>query len=364
MIIALLCLAMAAFPFALTLANLPILRSPGPPGNHNRISVLIPARNEAANIATALDAVLKNTHSNFEVIVLDDGSTDGTAAIVHRFTAQDARVRLESAPPLPAGWCGKMFACNMLSNLASGDLLVFIDADVALAQNALTALDGFMNAHPSIAYASGVPRQITATFAEKLIVPLINFLLVAFLPIAAMRRDINPGYGAGCGQLVVVRAQDYRTVGGHAAIRRTLHDGLMLPRLFREKGLATDLFDGTEVATCHMYSGCTEVWRGFGKNAREGLATIRALPLWTIILGLGQIAPYVLLAIGIAPIISLTAALVSLATRLLITGRTRGSWLGAACHPLGILALLAIQWAALARGLLKQPSLWRGREYT
>jgi glycosyltransferase involved in cell wall biosynthesis len=208
----------------------------------HRLSLLIPARNEAAVIATTLRAALASDHTDFEVIVLDDHSTDETAAIVESFARTDPRLRLEQAPALPPGWSGKMHACHHLGQRATGELMVFIDCDVTLQPHALSALDGFMGARPSLAYASGVPRQITPTLAEKLVVTLIDFLLLAYLPLPWMRRSRRPGLAAGCGQLVVVRRTAYMAAGGHGAIPRTLHDGLKLPRRFREMGLATDLF--------------------------------------------------------------------------------------------------------------------------
>ena len=115
------------------------LKSELPPAGGHGVSVLIPARNEEANIRDTLGAVLANRGSDFEVIILDDHSTDDTAEIVSEFARRDARIRLEFAPPLPAGWCGKQHACHVLAKLARHPLLVFIDADVRLASEALTA---------------------------------------------------------------------------------------------------------------------------------------------------------------------------------------------------------------------------------
>jgi hypothetical protein len=368
-------LYLAAAPFALMLWNLTLLKRPVPaPGGH-KLSILIPARNEAATIAQALTAVLANEHPDYEVIVLDDNSEDDTTAIVSRFAAADARVTLYSAPPLPPGWSGKMRACDLLSQHAIGDLLVFIDCDVTLTSHCLEALDAFMTGRPHVAYASGIPRQMTATLGEKLVVPLICFLLAAYLPVFAMRRSTSPAMAAGCGQLAVMRRDAYRAVGGHAAIARTMHDGLKLPRLFRRQGYATDLFDATNLASCRMYATAPQVWHGFSKNATEGLATPRALPVWTIVLGGGQILPFLLLPFlllpfvlcgviaGTAALLVCMAAALSLSTRLVIALRFRNSLLGAVLHPLGIAIMLTIQWVALVNANRKRPSEWRGRSY-
>ena len=331
------------------------------------VSVLIPARNEEANIRATLEAVLANQGCEFEVIVLNDHSTDRTAQIVSEIAARDSRVRLESAPPLPAGWCGKQHACHVLASLARHPLLAFIDADVRLAPDALSRMVHFME-RSEAALASGVPRQELGTFSERLLIPLIHFILLGFLPMHAMRRTRRPSMSAGCGQLFIARRDAYQQCGGHAMLRDSLHDGLKLPRVFRQAGFATDLFDPTDLATCRMYHTDGETWRGLGKNATEGLAAPATIgPMTALLLG-GQVLPFALLTF--APQLSasslLCAALASMLAflpRLIGASRFRQSLGGALLHPLGVLALLAIQWIALARHLLGKPSEWKGRSY-
>ena len=362
-------LALAAIPCGLFLLNLfayrtlPIRRSEiGDP-----VSVLIPARNEEANIHTTLEAVLANSGCDFEVIVLDDHSTDQTAQIVLDIAARDSRVRLETAPPLPPGWCGKQHACHILANLARHRLFAFIDADVRLAPDALARMAQFMK-RTNVALASGVPRQELGTFIERLLIPLIHFVLLGFLPMHAMRRTRWPSMSAGCGQLFIARRDAYQQCGGHAMLRDSLHDGLKLPRVFRKAGLATDLFDTTDLATCRMYHTDGETWRGLGKNATEGLAAPATIGPITVLLAGGQVLPFVLLAC--APKLSasglLCAALASvmaLLPRLIGALRFRQPLGGALLHPVGVFTLLAIQWLALARHFLGKPSEWKGRSY-
>ena len=331
--LALIALMLAAIPCGLFLLNLSVYRplANQKPGNTEPISVLIPARNEQKNIRTTLEAVLSNRGAAVEVIVLDDHSTDSTAKIVSEFAARDPRVRLESAPPLPAGWCGKQHACHVLGKLARHPLLVFIDADVRL-------------------------------------LPLIHFVLLGFLPMNAMRRTRWPSMSAGCGQLFIARRDAYEKCGGHAMLRDSLHDGIKLPRVFRQAGFRTDLFDATDLATCRMYHTNTETWRGLGKNATEGLAAPGTIvPMTALLLG-GQVLPLVLCAF--APLLStLGLALAVMATalaflpRLVATALFRQSFGSALLHPLGVLALLAIQWHALARHFLGRPAEWKGRTY-
>ncbi len=137
---------LAAIPCALLLANLGLYRPLRDHPKHDcpAVSVLIPARDEESNLRPTLDAVLANGAIDFEVIVLDDASADSTARIVAEYAKRDSRVRLEAAPPLPNGWCGKQHACHVLANLARNPLLVFLDADVRLAPNALVRLADYV----------------------------------------------------------------------------------------------------------------------------------------------------------------------------------------------------------------------------
>ena len=253
-------LALSALPATMTLVNLAVLGAPPPSTAAPGVSVLIPARDEEANIEACLGAALTSRHVDLEVVVLDDGSTDRTAAIVRAVAARDRRVRVETAPPLPPGWNGKQHACQVLSTLATKDALVFIDADVRLEPDGVGRLvQGLGLGHGQADLVSGVPRQVVLTLPERLLVPMINTLIFGYLPVPLMRRRPDVGLGAGCGQLMAVDAGAYRRSGGHAAIRTSLHDGLKLPRLFRAAGLRTNLVDGTDLARCRMYADASSL---------------------------------------------------------------------------------------------------------
>ncbi len=353
-------LALAAGPLLLALWNLALYRAPDPARDCPRLSVLIPARNEERNIAAAVQAVLDNEGVALEVIVLDDGSTDRTPEILAGI--RDPRLRVERAPPLPPGWSGKQHACAALAALARHELLVFVDADVRLTPDALSRMAGVMRRRPELGMASGFPRQIVVTWSEQLLLPLIHFLLLGYLPMAQMNRSAAPALGAGCGQLIIARRAPYALAGGHAAIRASLHDGIMLPRAFRAAGQMTGLFDATGFATCRMYRTGGEVWEGLTKNATEGMAKPVALPVWTLILGGGQVLPAVLMALAPSPPAALALAC-GIGLRLLLARRFRQPLLSALLHPLGVAALLVVQWASLLRALRGRPATWRGRAY-
>ena len=369
-------LLLAAIPALLTLFNIKVfLPAPEQGGRMNKpaVSVLVPARNEAAAIEPCVRAILASRDVELEVVVLDDASTDGTDAIVRQLAEQDARVRLIRGRPLPSGWCGKQHACAQLAEAATHETWVFLDTDVLLSTDAVRRCVAFLDASQA-SLVSGFPRQMTGSFLEWLLLPLIHFVLLGFLPIARSRMDNSPGLAAGCGQLFITRRGDYLRAGGHTAIRASLHDGIKLPRAFRRAGLRTDIFDATDIASCRMYTRSLDVWKGLSKNATEGIGSPATIVPFTILLAGGQMLPWVLVAWGLAtgwqgwPAWTVAAALVAVALsslpRILAAGRFRQSVTSVLAHPLGILVFLAIQWVALGRRLLGLQTSWRGRSLT
>jgi hypothetical protein len=376
--------ALAALPAALFVMNLFYYRRLPPvpqnaSGNHVApmpplppVSILIPARDEERNIVATLEAVLANRGVEFEVVVLDDHSQDRTAALVRAIASRDSRVRLATAPLLPDGWCGKQHACHVLAQQAAHPWLIFLDADVRLSPDAIERLLFFMARRGDVALASGVPWQETGSWSERLLLPLIHFVLLGFLPMVGMRYSRRPAFSAGCGQLFIARAEAYRAVGGHGSIRDSLHDGVKLPRAFRRRGFKTELFDATDIARCRMYQSNRETWQGLGKNATEGLGAPAIIGPMTILLLGGQVLPFVLLAgwllagvaVGLSAWTALGAALgLAYLPRWLGAIWFRQPWWSVWLHPLGILGLVALQWMALGRHIAGRSAVWKGRRY-
>jgi hypothetical protein len=278
-------------------------------------------------------------------------------------------LRLAFAPALPSGWCGKQFACWAASELATKPFLCFIDADVRLASSGLARMVAQMR-YANCSLISGFPQQITRTLLEQLLLPLMHFLLLGFLPLAGMRRSLKPSLAAGCGQLMVVERAAYQKVGGHGAIRNSRHDGITLPRAFRRADLKTDLCDATSVASCRMYRNAGEVVSGLLKNATEGLAARSVILPFSFLLFVGQVLPLMLFVYvrldgrtAIVEFISAIAAAASFLPRMLSAGKFRQPWLAALFHPIAVVVLLAIQWIAFFRSVFGVPEIWKGRRY-
>ena len=361
----------SVIPALLFCSNLLLFRQPPlarralPP-----VSLLIPARNEEPNIAAALTAALASQGVDFELIVLDDSSTDRTAAIVSEFAARDPRVRLEQAPPRAAGWAGKAHAAHALSRRARHDLFCFVDADVRLEPQALARMTEFLLARDA-ALVSGFPQQQTVTTLEWMLLPLIQFLLLCYLPIAGLRYTRMPGFGAGCGQFLLMRRDAYIATGGYASVRGTMHDGIVLSTLVRRHGLRTDIAALTGLACCRMYRSSAETWNGLMKNATEGLAApARILPFTALLLA-GHVLPWVLLAWGVCThsftlrpaLLVYAGCAASLLPRLIAIPRFQQRVISALVHPFAIVTLLCLQWQAFIRKLLGVQVSWKERAF-
>lgn len=369
--LAILALVLSLLPAALFWANLPLFQcSPKVPSDERNdqssVSVLIPARDEEAGIEACVRSALASTGVDVRVIVMDDASTDRTAEIVTAITQQDSRVRLIQGQGLPPGWNGKQHACLRLAEHASTDHFVFLDADVRLRQDALERLLHYRHQN-HVDLLSAFPQQITGTWLERWLIPMMHFILLGYLPFARMRSDNSPSLAAGCGQLFLTSRDAYKAAGTHEAIKDSRHDGVKLPRAYRAAGLTTDVIDGSDMATCRMYHNAREVIRGVLKNATEGIANPRVIAIFTVFLLGCSLLPVVALLMAIAatnPIaatLSIAALAIAHTPRLIAAHRLHQSWFGAICHIPATTFFIILQWIALAMHIAGRQVRWRGR---
>ena len=332
------------------------------------VSVCVPARNEEANIEACVRCVLASGYGPVEVLVYDDQSTDATPRILAAMETQDARVRRIATTPLPEGWNGKQHACHRMAAAARGEWMLFTDADVRLEPDAIGAsIEAAGRLHAGL--ISAFPRQHVGTVGEALLVPMIHFVLFSYLPFPRMRRTIDPSASAGCGQFLFISRAAYDASGGHAGFRSSMHDGIRLPRAVRRAGFRSDLIDGTEIASCRMYRSLGSAWRGFAKNAFEGLGSVGLLVFATVLHLAGHLLPWALAAAWLmgqvhfgGPALAgmLTAVGAGMTQRLILCVRFRHPPWIAAVHPLGVAMMTAVQWWSwwlAARGRRE----WRGR---
>ncbi len=333
---------------AVNLATFPSLRPVPVRRDRPRTSLLVPARDEAHRLPRALPGLLAQPAE--EIMVLDDGSTDGTAAAVR---ATDPRVRVLTGAPRPAGWVGKNWACDQLARAATGDLLVFCDADVLLAPGALDAVWAQMVAQEADVF-SVFPRQHTGTVGERLLIPLVDETLLGFLPHPLLRAPV-PAAAAANGQLIAFHRTAYEALGGHRAVAGTVVEDLALARRTRRHGYRLGLALGGSLVGARMYDGYRSSVRGFGKSLRGAHGDSGALLLAAA--GL-RLAAYTVPWLRSGPVWR-TAAALGVLERLLVNAKTgRHGYAEAALVPLTGLAALPAYGLALRRRVR-----WKGRTY-
>ncbi len=367
-VIAIITCVFAAIPAALTWQNLQIFCTSPQTECSEPVSVLVPARNEEQVLDGFIRNILASRGVQLELVVLDDASTDSTAQRVLHWSDRDPRVRLVRGKKLPQGWCGKQHACYQLAESARFDTLLFLDADVTVQPDAIARSVAFLN-RSKVDLGSGFPHQETPTIAGWLLLPLIHFVLLGYLPLSRSRLSNDPSLAAGCGQLFITSRSAYNKSGGHAVIKSSLHDGIMLPRAFRKAGLRTDIFDASDIASCRMYETNRDVLQGITKNATEGIGAPKTIVPFTILLGGGVVAPVLLLICTLSDIsqswIAMTGVSFGLALsyfpRLITRNRFKQSAGSVFFHPLAVSIFLAVQWFALGRRLLGIQTSWKGR---
>ncbi len=351
-----------------------------PPRPDERLVVLIPARNEAANIGDCLRGLLAPADPpcplDLTFLVLDDGSDDGTDSIVAGIAASDARVTLLRGKPIEPGWAGKVWACQQLGEIAlerGADWLLFLDADTRSQSSLLPAALAHAQS-TNAGMVSTFPYQETHTFWERVVLPMLHFLIITFLPVRMVWKSKFAQLVAACGQFELFSSAAYRAVGGHGSIPHSFHDGLQLARRVKASGRAVRLCDLSSLISCHMYEGGRAVWNGFTRNAYEGLGGIgplvvmSGLQIGLFLLPIGWLARAVtneVMGRGFPLWGWLCAVQVALIALIRVLQARRfghgGSvWL----HPLSILALVTIQWASLWKTLRKSHVAWKGRIYS
>ena len=332
--------------------NARLLRVPTARTTRTPVSVLLPVRDEAARVAACLRALLAQTGVDLEVVVLDDGSRDGTADVVRDVADGDPRVRLLPGRPLPQGWLGKPHACAQLAEAAAAnsDVLVFVDADVVLAPHAVAATVALLE-ETGLDLLSPYPRQ-EAPGATRLVQPLLQWSWLTFLPLRLAERSPRPSLAAANGQLLAVRRGAYVRGGGHAAVRDEVVEDVALLRAVKRAGGTGGVCDGTALATTRMYGSWDELADGYGKS----LWTV-PLPALALLLAVYVLPPVAALAGSRAGAVGWAAGV---AGRLVAARRTGGPLPDSLAHPLSVAALAVL--AARSRRARRRGQLrWKGR---
>jgi chlorobactene glucosyltransferase len=355
----------------------PRLAENPPPDPHDAplVSIIVPARNEAENISACIATLMNTAYPHREIIVVDDGSVDGTTDIARILAARSGgAIRLVEGAPLPAGWLGKCWACWQGYQVARGDLLLFTDADTRHDDELLGHAVGAFR-HPGVGLVSTMPRQLMEGFWERVVLPhIFTMLALRYRDARRINRTSNPRQVLANGQFILMPRAVYDAVGGHSAVRGDVVEDLRLAQRVVANGQRIYLAHAEDLMDTRMYRSLGAIVEGWSKNLAIGmrgtvapwlqpalpwLVGLLTIAFWTVppaVLALSLFAP-------VGPAVAswaLTTCVVSLAFWTYIDARMRVPLLHAAFFPLGGLIAGGLFLRSAAKG---QRIRWKGRSY-
>lgn len=227
------------------------------------VSILIPARNEEANIGRCLYSLIDQSYKNIEIIILDDDSTDYTFSIAKEISKKDKRIKIVKGMPIEKDWLGKNWACHQLSSIAKGDMLLFIDADTKLQSKTIEETIVEME-ESDIDLITLFPKRVTSTSVDKIISVTVGWFIFSCLPILFSNK--NPIFSSAFGQYLLFRKGAYFSIGGHESIKDNILDDFELGRSITREGFNLKVFDGTDRISTFSYSSEREAIDGLSKS--------------------------------------------------------------------------------------------------
>ncbi len=327
------------------------------------LSVLIPARNEAANLPACLDAILSQGESVKEILLYDDHSTDDTAKVIALYAARDARICLVATQPLAAGWCGKNFACAQLAAAAAQPYLLFLDADARLLPNAVARMANEMQRR-QLTLLSCWPGLEMHSFAERALMPLLNTVVFSTFPgvLSLLFKTGFPSLGLAHGACMMFERAAYERLGGHAAVKDQIFEDTRLAQLWRARGERTLGLDGQDIVRVRMYESFADIWLGFQKNFFPAFQREASFWLFIAVHLAVYLAPFWLALFTLNTFWFIAAALMY-GVRVLLALRFKHPLWSALLHPFTEPLLIALGLSSYWRCKSGRGVRWKGRAY-
>ncbi|MEW6128867.1 MAG: glycosyltransferase family 2 protein [Acidobacteriota bacterium] len=337
------------------------LAAPTPP----KVSVIIPACNEARNIREALQSVLHQDYPNIEFIVINDRSIDHTGEILNEMARSDSRLHVVHLRELPRGWLGKNHALYAGARQATGDILLFTDADIVMQPTTVARAVSYLQAQKL--------DNVTVLMEVRMQGFWLNIFTLAFSVFFSVYsrfwRAKNPRSAAhiGIGGFNMVYASVYRKIGGHQPIAMRPDDDMKLGKLIKQSGHRQELLLGKGMLSVEWYASVRELVRGLEKNAFSGVNySLWLLGFSTLAVLLFNVFPFVavFLTSGATRIVNLAAMIMILSVCLASAGlQNRPRW-QAFCFPLATLLFLYIMWRSALLAVMRGGVDWRGTHYS
>jgi glycosyltransferase involved in cell wall biosynthesis len=318
-----------------------------------RVSILIPARNEIENLPDTLLKVLQQPA--LEVIALDDESKDGTTDYLEKLSSHHPKLKVIRGQSLPKGWGGKNWACHQLSKAATGDILIFTDADVCWEKGTLESLLAFRSSNHA-EFVSVWPRQLTGSWLECVTVPLIDQILLGSLPYWGVKYLPFAAFSAGNGQLMLWTREAYEKVGGHEALKAEVLEDVRMAQEAKRVGLKVALALGGHVISTRMYKSDQDIIKGFSKNIVAAIGNKTLLVITLLLNTLAHTLPLVFIAMDRR---WLAVLALSLLQRVLTCVKTKRDWREFIYQPFMSYAI----WRIGLRALRQKGYSWKERSY-
>ncbi|MEE8348692.1 MAG: glycosyltransferase [Acidobacteriota bacterium] len=335
-------------------------KAPGP-----RVSVLIPARNEVHKIQEGLTSILSQDYPDLEIIVLDDRSSDGTSEILAKMEVHHPQLKVFRISQLPAGWIGKNHALHYGVQHATGDLLLFTDADVVMHSSTVRKAVAYMMEN-QLDHLTLSPDVRTSGIALQIMVGVFAIFFTFFVRPWRVK-DPRSSRFVGIGAFNLVRKEAYLAVGTHQAIAMRPDDDLKLGKLIKKNGFRQELLYGQGMLQVEWYSSVREMNKGLMKNMFAGVDyRISSVLVGTLVLLLLGVWPFaaVVLTDGVTRVVNLTIVLLILGMCRQSSKRTNlKPWFGLG-FPLGALFLVYVQWKAMLTAFLTDGINWRDTHYS
>ena len=345
-----------------------------------RVSIVLPARNEAAHISACIQSIRASTWPDLELIVVDDHSTDGTGALARDAAAGDSRVKIVGAPELPVDWFGKQWACQSGAAHATGSLLLFTDADTRHAPDLVGRMVR-MRERRRAELLSVAGHQAMGTVWERAVQPSVfTLILTRYGGAEAMERATDPRDVVANGQCFMLSRRVYDAIGGHEPLRGFVAEDVMMAQAIQARGDRVSLALGINQLSTRMYDGLSSLMKGWGKNMYAGgrhamwwgAVGQRLYPLFLLSFPLGVLMPFVMLGwcvavgliggvVGTALLLWSIATTAAVLTSFAAANRINGDPVRQALlAPLGGAIVLAICLVAISRG---NNVRWKDRKY-
>jgi glycosyltransferase involved in cell wall biosynthesis len=324
----------------------------------DRVSVLVPARNEADNILTLLRSIHKQDYMNYEVIILDDESTDDTYAVCSAFAANHPGFKVVKGAKLPDGWIGKNYACHQLAQHADGKYLLFLDADEEVKPGLINSAVHRMHLH-QLGLLSLFTNQQMETPGEKAVVPLMHFILLNLLPVRLIYLVKNATVAAASGQFMLFDAAIYHRHQWHNAVKNKVVEDVEIMRLIKAEAYNGEALLANGMISCRMYKSYEEAINGFGKNflAAFNYSIIGFLIYIVLVIG----GPMIVIMTLNLPLIFFMLGLIMLTRTMISLLSDQSAVNNIILHPLQMLNMLLIAVISIQKYLTKT-TVWKGRK--